>query len=64
MDEVELVPCPALGCGLDAELELRMDDALMHSRCVRGHDVSLSPNVLEHLRSLAAQARNPRGLDA
>lgn len=73
MDDVELIPCPRGGCGLDAELDLRPDDALMHSLCARGHDVSLAPEVLRHLRAKAAEARSgfvdrcgqpdPEGLD-
>lgn len=50
-EEAEYVPCPALGCTLPAEVVALPDDALAHSRCLAGHDVSLSPAVLEHLRS-------------
>lgn len=48
----EFVPCPT--CWLPADLVGPTDvDINYHSRCPRGHDNTLVPAVLAHLRSLA-----------
>src|SRR5690348_2561248 len=51
----ELVPCPT--CWLPADLVAPTDvDLNYHSHCPRGHDNTLVPAVLRHLRSLMARA--------
>jgi len=51
----ELVPCPT--CWLPADLVAPKDvDLNYHSHCPRGHDNTLVPAVLRHLRSLMARA--------
>jgi hypothetical protein len=60
VNEIELIPCPRGGCTFYASLELRVDDALMHSLCPQGHDIALGRTVLEHLRTLARAQRIER----
>jgi hypothetical protein len=50
----EVVPCPT--CWLPADLVAPTKvDILYHSRCPRGHDNTLVPAVLSHLRTLMAR---------
>jgi hypothetical protein len=51
---MELIPCPT--CSQVAEVVTVPFDAMSHSRCVKGHDNTLIPSVLRHLRSLAEGA--------
>jgi hypothetical protein len=51
----ELVPCPT--CWLPADLLAPLPhDTNPRSRCPKGHENTLVPAVLAHLRSLAAGA--------
>ena len=54
MSAMELIPCPT--CWQAAEVFSVPFDAMSHSRCVKGHDNTLVPAVLRHLRSLAEVA--------
>ena len=48
-DSVELVPCST--CWLPADLVAAgPNEDFPHAKCARGHDNSLIPSVLEHLR--------------
>ena len=48
----ELVPCPT--CWLPADLvPAGPHEDFPHAKCARGHDNSLIPAVLEHLRAIA-----------
>jgi hypothetical protein len=50
----EVVPCPT--CWLPADLVGPTDiDVHHHSHCPRGHDNTLVPAVLAHLRTLMAR---------
>lgn len=54
----ELVPCPT--CWLPADVVApAAHDIFCHSRCPRGHDNTLVPAVLAHLRSLGAVRPGP-----
>lgn len=51
--EDEVVPCPT--CWLAADLVAPTAyDIFFHSRCPRGHDNTLVPDVLAHLRNMQA----------
>ncbi len=51
----QVVPCPT--CWLLADLvPPPPNESFFHSRCPRGHDNTLVPAVLEHLRSLLGPA--------
>ncbi|MGQ0618123.1 MAG: hypothetical protein ACT4PW_14235 [Acidimicrobiia bacterium] len=53
MGHDELVPCPT--CWLPADVVAPPPhDIFCHSRCPRGHDNTLVPAVLAHLRALGA----------
>lgn len=50
-----VIPCPT--CWLLADLVVPGPDEIFHrSLCVRGHENTLVPAVLEHLRSLLGPA--------
>ena len=51
----EMVPCPT--CWLPADLVAPTpSDIHHHSRCPKGHDNTLVPAVLSHLRTLVARS--------
>lgn len=50
----EIIPCPT--CWLPADLVERPYDINYHSMCPRGHDNTLVPAVLAHLRTLQDRA--------
>jgi hypothetical protein len=51
--DVELIPCPT--CWLPADLvPAPPNEDFPHARCPRGHDNTLIPSVLAHLRTLDA----------
>jgi hypothetical protein len=55
MEPNELLPCPT--CWLPADVVAPAPYELFpHARCPKGHDNTLVPAVLAHLRSLDAQA--------